>query len=375
MHGWRLGKFFGINVEINYTWLIIFGLVFYSLSTNLFPQQHPDVPRSQLWLAALVTTLLFFASLLLHELAHSVMARHLGMKVARITLFIFGGVSQMSHEPRSARSEFLMAIVGPLTSLFLAGVFYLFYTACRSAGAPGLWTFACGWVAGINALLAGFNMLPAYPLDGGRVLRSALWAAWNNLERATRVAATVGQFFGYAMIAVGVLQLVGGLVVNGLWLLALGWLLTSMASSSYQRVQIQRILGDVYVHDLMSSPVATIPATASLDEAARSYFLPTRFTAFGVEDAGRIVGMVRMDDISAVPQDRWPMTSVSEVAKELDPEKMTIAADKEAVEAMMQMAQNSLGRLLVTDYAGAIVGIISQSDIFQLIRVKGGLGI
>jgi len=375
MHGWRLGKIFGINIEINHTWLIIFALVLYSLATGILPERHPEVARSQLWLAGLVTTLLFFASLLLHELAHSVMAGRLGMKVRRITLFIFGGVAQMSHEPRSARSEFLMAIVGPLMSLFLGGAFYLLWTALRSVDAPAVWTSACYWLAWINALLATFNMLPAYPLDGGRVLRSILWAVWKSLERATRVAAGIGQAFGYGMIALGVLQLVAGLVANGLWLLALGWLLTSMAGASYQRVQIQRLLGDVYVHDLMSAPVATIPAGASLDQAAHQYFLPARFTAFGVDDWGQVVGLVRMDDLQGVPRERWPTTTVREVAWPLEPEKMTIAADKEAVEAMMQMAENELGRLLVTDYAGNIVGIISQSDIMRLIRVKGGLGI
>jgi len=373
MHGWRLGKVFGINIEINYTWLIVLGLVFMLVADQLAGAgRHAAKP--EFYLAALVTTLLFFASLILHELAHSVTARRLGMTVTRITLFIFGGVAQMSHEPKNARSEFIMAIVGPLTSLFLGAVFYLFWIGLSAAQAPALWTSACKWLAVINAALAAFNMLPAYPLDGGRVLRSALWGAWRNLDRATRVAATIGQWFGYAMVALGFLMLLRGAVLDGLWFLALGWLLSSVAGQSYQRVQLQRVLGDVYVHDLMSSPVATIPAATSLEQAAYQYFLTARFTAFGVEDQGRISGLVRMEDLQGVPKDRWLMTTVGEVAQPLDP-AMTIAADREAVEAMMQMAQNGLGRLLVTDYLGAIIGIISQSDILRLVRVKGGLGV
>jgi len=238
MRGWRVGKVFGINLEINYTWLIIFGLIFVTVSGELSDAAR-EVPRHQLWLAALVTTVLFFVSLLLHELAHSVMAIRLGMKVSRITLFVFGGVAQVSHEPRSPGVEFKVAIVGPLMSLFLAAVFGLFYNTAK----------------------------------------------------------------------------------------------------------------------------------------AHAYFLSARFTAFGVDDHGSIIGLVRMDDLQAVPRERWLTTTVREVARPVEPETMTIAADREAVEAMMQMAENNAGRLLVTDYAGSIIGIISQSDILRLVRVKGGLGI
>ncbi len=374
MRGWHIGKVFGINLEINYTWLIIFGLIFMSVSSELSDATR-EVPQHQLWLAALVTTVLFFVSLLLHELAHSVMAIRLGMKVSRITLFVFGGVAQISHEPRSPGVEFKVAIMGPLMSLFLAVMFGLLDKAARAAGAAPIWTFSCHWLAVINALLAGFNLLPAYPLDGGRVLRSILWASWKSLERATRVAATIGEWFGYTMVAFGFLQIFTGAVGGGIWMLALGWLLAMMAKASNQRVQIEHTLGDIYVHDLMSSPVATIPADIDLDHAAHAYFLSARFTAFGVEDHGSIIGLVRMDDLQAVPRERWLMTTVREVTRPLDPEKMTITADREAVEAMMKMAENNAGRLLVTDYAGSIIGIISQSDIMRLVRVKGGLGI
>ncbi len=375
MHGWRIGKLFGISIEIHFTWLIILGLILWMVTGNILPTEVPDASPSELWGIGLITTLMFFGSLVLHELAHSVVANRLGADVSRITLFVFGGVSQMSREPDKPRTEFAIAIVGPLTSVVLGGLFYGLFYWLRAADAPRLWWAASQWVGYINLLLAAFNMLPAFPLDGGRVLRAALWAIWRSLDRATRVASGFGRAFGYTMIVFGFLVALFGGPVSGLWLVALGWLLSSAAAASYQRLQLQQALGSVYVHDLMSSPVATIPADANLDAAAHDYFMAARFTGFGVEDDGTIVGMVRMEDLQRVPREQWQFTTVRGVMSELDPERMTINSDDEAVEALMQMAQNDLGRLLVTDRAGNVIGIISHSDIVRLIKLRSGLGI
>ncbi len=374
MHGWRIGRIFGIGIEINFTWLIIFGLILWSVTADILPGKAPQATTPELWITGIITTVLFFGSLLLHELAHSLMANHLGVTVSRITLFVFGGVSQMSREPDNPRAEFKIAIVGPLTSVVLGGLFLGLHQVLRTAGVTRLWSSAILWVGEINLALAVFNMLPAFPLDGGRVLRSALWAAWQSLERATRVASGIGRWFGYTMIVLGFfLMFIGGL--SGLWLVALGWLLSSAAAASYQRLQLQQALGDVYVHDLMSSPVYTIPADADLSQAAYDYFMRSHFTAFPVEDDGRIIGIVRMEHLQHVPREQWPFTTVRAVMQELDPEKMTINSDAEAVEALMQMAENELGRLLVTDHSGRVIGIISHSDIVRLIKLRSGLGI
>ena len=373
MQGWRIGKIFGINIEIHFTWLIIFGLILWVV-TQQISGAAPGVSGANLWITAIITTLLFFVCLVLHELSHSVMANRLGADVSRITLFVFGGVSQLKKEPDSPGDEFKVAIVGPLTSVVLSGVFYAIALALEAAQVSAVWTTAAHWVAYINLALAIFNMLPAFPLDGGRVLRAILWGAWNSLDRATRVASRVGQFFGYAMIALGFLGLIAG-GWGGLWLVALGWLLSSAAAGSYQRLQLQQTLGDVYVHDLMSSPVQTIDADTTLNEAASNYFMRTRFTAFGVEQDGRIVGIVRMEDLQKIPHEQWNSTTVSEAMQELDRETMTVNSDEEAVEAMMQMAEHDLGRVLVTDQSGQIIGIISQTDIRRLVKVKSGLGV
>lgn len=373
MQGWRIGRLFGITIEIHFTWLIIFGLILYAVTGGVLQAEVPQASTSELWAIGIIATLMFFGSLILHELAHSLVANHTGADVSRITLFVFGGVSQMTREPESPRQEFAIAIVGPLTSVALGALFYGLFYWLRAADAPRLWWVASHWVGRINLALAIFNMLPAFPLDGGRVLRSALWAGWRSLDRATRVASTIGRGFGYAMIVLGFLTMfVSGL--QGLWLVALGWLLSGAAGASYQRLQLQQALGDVYVHDLMSSPVATIPADVTLFEAAHDYFMAARFTAFGVEDQGTIVGMVRMENLQRVPRDRWQDVLVREVMLALDPKTMTVNSDVEAVEALMQMAENQLGRLLVTDRAGSVIGIISHSDIVRLVRVRSGLG-
>ena len=373
MEGWHLGRIFGINIEINFTWLIIFGLILWTVSAGILPGAAPDASQTELWIIGAITTLLFFGSLLLHELAHSLMANRLGTEVSRITLFVFGGVSQMKSEPENPGAEFKIAIVGPLTSVALGVLFLGFFWFLRDVGVPRIWWSAMLWVGQINIALAVFNMLPGFPRDGGRVLRSALWNAWDNLDRATRVASSIGQGFGYLMIGLGFFAMLAG-ALTGLWFVALGWLLSSAAAGSYQQLQIRRALGDVYVHDLMSSPVHTIPAEITLHEAAEDYFMRYNFTAFGVERDDGIAGIIRMEDLQKAPRDQWTHLTVGEVAEEFDPEKMTVNSDDEAVEAMMQMAQNDIGRLLVTDQSDGIIGIISHTDLQRLIRVKSGLG-
>ncbi len=373
MHGWKIGKVFGITIEIHFTWLIIFGLIL-SVVTQEIQRSTPDASAANLWITAIITTVLFFVCLLLHELAHSVVANRLGAGVSRITLFVFGGVSPLKKEPDSPASEFNVALVGPLASVALAGIFYALHFALASLNVSQVWVTAADWVWRINLALAVFNMLPGFPLDGGRVLRSILWRAWNNLDRATRAASRFGQAFGYILVGLGFLVVISG-DWFGLWSVALGWLLASAAAGSYQRLQLQEALGDVYVHDLMSSPVQTIPAETPLTRAAHDYFLVARFTAFGVERGGEIVGLVRMEELQAVPREQWDTTTVGEVMDELDRETMTINSDDLAVEAMMQMAEHDLGRLLVTDRSGNILGIISSTDVRRLVRVKSGLGV
>jgi len=371
--GWRIGRIAGISIEIHFTWLVIFGLILYKFSTDLLPSMLPDARPEQLWIAGLATAILAFGSLLLHELAHSLMAQRLGATVSRITLFILGGVAQMTREPKNPASEFKISIVGPLSSILLGGGFIGAYWAITKFDLPKLWAIPCLLVGEINIALAVFNMLPAFPLDGGRVLRSILWWRWRSRERATRIASAAGRWLGYLMMGLGVVQLIATDVTGGLWTLALGWLLSTMATASYQRVQLSQALDGVHVHDLMTSPVATIPAAVPLQRAVFDYFLVTGFATLAVEENGEIVGVLHRDQIQAVDQSLWLGTSVAEVMRPLDRDKMTVRADEDAVEALMKMAESGLERLLVVDWRGTVIGIITQSDVVRLLKMRGEL--
>ena len=376
MRGWRIGTIGGIVVEINYTWLIIFGLFFVSLSTGWFPEAHPNMPKVYHWLAGLIATALLFASVLLHELAHSLVGRRSGIEVSRITLFVFGGVAQMKSEPTEPLDEFKMAIAGPATSFILAGLFGALWLALR--GLPGLVLTAetVRYLAYANGVLALFNLVPAFPLDGGRVLRSVIWYFTHDLEHSTRIATTMGQIFGFLLMGLGFWEFMAGGGITGIWYLALGWLLASAAQSSYQHVRMQHVLGDVPVSALMSSPAVTIPANITISQAIQDYFMRLRHGAFPVLDyMGRLVGMLSLSQVKERDQQQWPMLQVSQVMEPLNSDEMTIRPYDEAVNAMLKMAQSSRGRLLVTDATGELVGIISHSDILGLIRIKAGLGV
>jgi Zn-dependent protease/predicted transcriptional regulator len=374
MRGWRIGSIRGIVIEINYTWLIIFGLFFFSLSTSWFPKARPDEPHIYDWIAGLVATLLLFASVLLHELAHSLVAQRSGIGVSRITLFVFGGVSQLNKDPEKPASEFVMAIVGPLTSLVLTGLFSVGWLLAKQASGVTLLELGLKYLALTNGILAAFNLVPAFPLDGGRVLRSVIWHFTGDLEQSTRVAATFGQVFGFALMALGFWMLLTGNAVSGLWFIVLGWLLAGAAQSSYVRLQMQNALGDVRVSQVMSSPAVTIPPDISLERAVEDYFLRLRHGAFPVlDEGGKLVGMLSLSGVKEHDRGEWQSLRVDQAMEPLEPGEMTIAPEAEALDAMLKMARAHRGRLLVTDSRGELQGVISQSDIVQLVRLKAGL--
>lgn len=372
MRGWRIGQVRGIVLEINYTWLIIFGLFFVSLSTTWFPQAYPELAAEWYWGAGLFATLLLFASVLAHELAHSLVAKASGIEVSRITLFVFGGVAQMKSEPKSPADELKIAGAGPVMSVLLAVLFGSLWLMLRNETA--LVGEVLKYLALANGILAVFNMVPAFPLDGGRVLRAAIWRATGDLQRSTAIASTAGQIFGLLLMTGGFWSLLAGATVSGLWYLALGWLLMNAAQSSYQRLQMEDALGDEPVSALMSQPAATIPADVDLKTAVEDYFLSRRHAAFPVlTEEGDLAGMLSLEQVRSHDRDQWPSTRVRDVMEPVDPEEMTIDPTAQAVEALLKMAEKGRGRLMVTDSLGDLVGIISQSDILRLVRIKAGL--
>ena len=322
--GFGIGRIFGIEIHIDWSWLLIFLLVTWSLAA-VFGQWHPDWGVALRWGGALVAALLFFASVLAHELAHSLMAQARGMSVRRITLFLFGGVSNIQRHPPSATAEFLIAIVGPVTSLVLGIVFTLLGAAglgsldavmanpSEALSQLGLTATMLLWLGQINVLLAIFNLIPGFPLDGGRVLRSILWGATGSLRQATRLASWAGQAVAWLMIISGIAMVFGARipvlgtgVVNGLWLAFIGWFLNNASQQSYRQIVIQDVLEDVPMSRVMRSEAESVSRDLTVEQLVNEHMIRSDDYSFPVLDGERLDGVVTLTDVRSVPQERWP---------------------------------------------------------------------
>jgi Zn-dependent protease/predicted transcriptional regulator len=369
----RIGRLFGIEIEIDYTWFIVFVLVMILVSTDILAKQLDGLPLGTRWLVAAFTTVLFFSSVLLHELSHSLVARAQGLGISGITLFIFGGVSKMTDEPKSAGAEFKIAIAGPLMSLFLAVLCFGLRLAFRLV--PGGTPFAVvfGWLGAMNGMLAVFNMLPGFPLDGGRVLRAGLWQSLANLAEATRIAATFGQGLGILMIVGGIFFFLISRDAGFLWLALIGWFLTQMAQSSYQQVLLRQALSGVPVTQAMTTQVQAVPGDITLDRVVNEYIMAHNHPAFPVLDGDRLLGLLCLSDIRRVAQERWRYVTARETVPPLT-EQYMIAPQADAWNALVRMTAENCGRLLVVE-GGALRGIISRTDIMRLMRMRMQLGL
>jgi Zn-dependent protease/CBS domain-containing protein len=369
----RIGRIFGISIEVDYTWFIIFSIVVVGLASGWFAKYLPDISPALRWLVAGLTTILFFASVLLHELSHSIVAIRSGLKVSGITLFLFGGVSKLTDEPRSAGVELRMALAGPLTSLVLAAVFLLASIVMRPLPGGEIFATVFRWLGFVNGMLAAFNLLPGFPLDGGRVLRAGLWKWMENLAEATRIAATFGQTMGFLMIIGGIFMFFTGGGFSGLWLAFIGWFLMQAAQQSYQQLMLQQALAGISVGTVMTSEVETVPPDITLDQVVHEYIMGRNHPAFPVRDGERVVGLLCLNDIRAVPRENWSQVTVRQTAPPLS-EHNTIAASADAWEALIRMSTENCGRLLVVE-DGNVKGIISRTDLMRLIRTRVELGI
>jgi Zn-dependent protease len=367
----KIGRFFGIPLEVNVTWVVIFGLVAASLAFGTFPSD----PAFSGWgsagyiLAGIITALAFFASIVLHELSHSVVAQAGGVKIERVTLFMFGGVSQMSEEPKTPGAEFLMAVAGPAASLLLGGAFFIAQVATRAAGAPSWIWGPLGYLAQINLVIAAFNLLPGFPLDGGRVLRSIIWAASHDLLKATRWAARAGQVIGYSMVALGLFGLLRGTFAF-IWLGLIGWFIATLAGGAYRQKLVQSRLAEVPVSAAMSPSPVTAPGEISLEQLAHDFFLGGRHTRYPVLLDGQIVGLVSLSRVKAIPRDEWPHIRVVD-ASITDIEALTIQADAPLESALARLAGDAPGALLVAA-EGRLVGILTRADIMSRIQLDEG---
>lgn len=365
----KLGRVAGIEIGVHYTWLFAFFLVTWSLAVSYFPGNNPGLSDGIYWLLGVIAALALFASVLAHELMHSFVARAQGQDVESITLFIFGGVSNLKAEPRSARDEFLMAGVGPITSLVLAGLFWLTLQALPAGRAPlgGILSY----LATINLMLGLFNLLPGFPLDGGRVLRSIIWGLTGDLRRATEIASYAGQGLGFLLIFWGVSQTFGGNFVNGLWIAFIGWFLNNAAEATRQQQSVQDSLRGVRIAGLMDPH----PAVASRDQSVQDFVFQDVLhgrRAVLVEDAGRLVGIVSVTDAKHVPQEAWADTTIGSIMTPMP--LTTVGPDADAGEALQLLVDGSHNQLpVIAD--GRAVGMLSRSDMLRFIRARHELGI
>ncbi|MEX2671120.1 MAG: site-2 protease family protein [Phycisphaeraceae bacterium] len=370
----ELFKMFGIPIRIDLSWFIIAILVTWSLAVSLFPQLaadiYPEVAEqltpTAYWTMGVLGALGLFASVLLHELGHALEARRHGVEMRAITLFIFGGVAEMGSEPPTAKAEFLVAIAGPAVSLILA---VLFIGTSGLIPLPETVTLVVGYLGLINLLLLVFNLIPAFPLDGGRVLRAALWHYKGDLRWATRITSSIGSGFGLFLIIIGVFAFIQGLFVQGMWYFLIGLFLRAAANMSYQQLLMRRALEGEPVERFMHREPRTVPSDTTLQNLVDDYLYRYNHKMFPVQDNGNLRGCVTLNQIKEMPREEWSQHTVSEIAQQCGPDN-TISPDADAMEALSKMSQTGASRLLVVDREGKLQGILALKDLMGFISMK-----
>jgi Zn-dependent protease len=357
-----LGRILGIPIGLDYSWFLIFALLTWMLGSSYYPAEFKNWPPLLYWFMGAVTAIMLFVSVLLHELGHSVVAMRYKIPVRSITLFIFGGVARIGAEPPSAIAEFWIAIAGPIVSLFLAILFYVLQPVITGFE-PLLGLLK--YLAYINFALVLFNLIPGYPLDGGRVFRAIVWAVTKNMRRATLTAANVGRFFGYLFIFAGVWRIFSGDLGGGLWIAFIGWFLESAASAQIQQVIFQGLLAGHKVSQAMSSHCVAIPAELTLQQLVDDHILSGAQRCFLVNRGSDTVGLMTLHRIKIVPRDEWQATNVAQTMLPLD-KLMRLRPDDELWDALQQMDRDGMNQLpVMTD--DHVVGMLSREDVITFL--------
>jgi Zn-dependent protease/predicted transcriptional regulator len=360
---WKIGSILGIPIRVHFSWLIVFGLLTWLLSSRYFPQVTPDLPFVSYWINGVLAALLLFASVAFHEFAHSYVAQKYRLTIESITLFIFGGVSQLKGEPPHPRAEFWIAIAGPVSSFFLSGLFFLL--AMNMAGGTRA-LFA--YLAQINFIIGVFNLIPGFPMDGGRVLRSALWGKKKDYFYATQKASSIGKGIALFFIFFGLFSIFTG-GPGGLWLMLVGWFLYSAAQASYQQSTLQEILSGIKVKDIMVKDIVTLNPSVSLDEAVNQYFLRYGYGGFPVIDDGKFLGTITLKEVKNVPREDWGRVKVLEVYVRHD-KKWEVSVNDDVTKALELMIKEDKGRIVVTE-RDKIIGLITRNGIARYVQIKG----
>jgi len=370
MPSFRVARIRGIAIEIHPSWLFILGVLSFSLSDGVFPDQYPGWSTATYWAVGVTSALLLFVAVLVHELAHAVVAQRRGLEVPKITLFIFGGVSHIARQPRSAGEEFAIAVAGPLTSLaiaVLAGAVYLtMHERVEQVGAIG------AYLATVNLLLAIFNILPGFPLDGGRVLRSIAWRRTKSFRRATRIAGSVGEIFGYTLMMGGVAFLLAGYAWNGLWFMFIGWFLSGAARGEKEALQLESVLSRLRARDVMRTTYPTITPGISIEEVVERHMVGEGERAAVVAMDDSVVGILSVSDVRRVPREAWPNTPAQRAMTPRD-RVLTVSADTPALEVLHQLGANRLNQVPVLE-EGRMIGLITRRELLERVELAESLG-
>ncbi|MGH8726777.1 MAG: site-2 protease family protein [Burkholderiales bacterium] len=386
--GIRIGSVSGIEVFVDWSLMIIFFLVTFSLGAGLFPAWHPEWGGVLIWSVALAAAFLFFVSVFIHELSHALVGRAMGIEIRRITLFIFGGMAHLEREPHAWRAELWMAIVGPIVSLLLGGLFLLLGGLTLGAAGfdpaqpqetlaqMGPLTTLFLWLGPINIVLGLFNLVPGFPLDGGRVLRAVMWGITGNLKLATRWASRLGQFFAWFLIAIGIAMILGVRVplfgtglLNGLWLAFIGWFLNQAALMSYRQLLVRESLDDVPVSRVMRSQFASVEPNMTVNQLVDEHLLHSDQRAYPVLDGFDLVGLVCLEDLRKVPREAWESTRIAEI--------MTPAANlaqispaEDTSDALTTLNNRGVNQLPVVEN-GRVRGFVRREDILRWLALRG----
>ncbi|MDP8922243.1 MAG: site-2 protease family protein [Chloroflexota bacterium] len=360
----------GIPIGVHYTWLLAFALISWSLAAGYFPSTHPGWPRPQYWLVGSVAALLLFVSVLLHELTHSFVAQARGLKVHSITLFIFGGVSNIQSESEDPQDEFLVAVVGPLSSLVIAGVCWLGYMAVPGTTGPANALLGYLWL--INLMLALFNILPGFPLDGGRVLRAILWGTTGSMVKGTRWASYVGQAVAFLFIGWGLWQILERDYLNGLWIGFIGWFLNSAAEAARRQTVVQETFRGITVASVMQANPPMVSPAMPVRELVDEYILRRGLRAFPVARDGLVVGLVTLTDVKRLPVDQWDVNTVGAIMTK--PPLKTIEPRQDLSKALDMLVREDVNQVLVVEN-GAVLGLLSRGDVMRFLQMRHDLGL
>jgi Zn-dependent protease/CBS domain-containing protein len=364
-----LFRLFGFQVQVDLSWLLIALLITWTLAAGLFPLSYPGLPREMYWWMGITGAAGAFFSIVFHEFCHSLVARHFGLNIHGITLFVFGGVAEMEKEPPTPKSEFLMAIAGPLASFLLAFVFHRVHLLAASQEWP---TFVIGvtyYLGLLNMMLAVFNLVPAFPLDGGRMFRSVLWAWKKDLREATRISSQFGSGFGLALMLLGLLAFLQGLFIAGMWWFLIGAFLRGAAIASYKQLLVQEALQEQSVRRFMSPDPVTVAPSITIDQLVQDYVYRHHFKLFPVVEDSKLLGCITTREIKKVPHDQWRQRTVGELANPCSANN-TVSPNANAMDVLSMMIVPDAGSRLMVVEDQRLVGIISLTDLKEFVSLK-----